>query len=446
MMVRRRIVGVESNGLEKLAHRIFEPTLRRVGRAELVVRPRLPGALRDDVAPERRLVLPHGVARVGGRAQRSGGHEQCCGAPSADRASRVKPLDGPQEGRAQGHGRAGAREVHPVLEDYVADRNDRRLDGQGEEEPRDSEEDEDPRGAVPRASTNEEERRASRDREEDRKRNEDVGIGQRIRQAEVVVEVLPDGHEEQPQVRDDHPRLGQQIHRPRDRIRLGGGAARVGKHLEEIPSMRGKGEGNEQRGCCQRRQQEEPPLPGTEEQKLVSRRHEGQRGADLLGLHGRDRAQDREAVEGGGARLRARLHLEGDPRLRVERQREKEEERCERREPLDDVRDRLGGHGMDHEQNPGGQRQISAHQRARVCPPQRRGSKRERREPEDEHAVACVNEDVHSVVAEHLQSAEPIVERKRKVSEPAAPRWWPLEAQVPQAVVLDDVRDVVEVE
>ena len=102
--------------------------------AELIEGAGLARGLGNDIAPENDAILPDPVALPGGECQEddNGRHEEPAGGRGEAPAEEGKDC-------GRGHGHPGEGEVETVLEDDVGDRDDARLDAEGEEEPEDAE-------------------------------------------------------------------------------------------------------------------------------------------------------------------------------------------------------------------------------------------------------------------------------------------------------------------
>src|SRR6266545_2851787 len=117
-----RLPGVESDCLAALAQRIVELAVCHICEAEERARARLLRALGHDIAPEPDLVLPDEVPRVRGYPQGPGRDEQRHCHLECWRYPQRQPLDNREKAGAEGDRGADAGEVHPMLEDDVADR------------------------------------------------------------------------------------------------------------------------------------------------------------------------------------------------------------------------------------------------------------------------------------------------------------------------------------
>src|SRR3989338_10743476 len=102
----------------------------------------------------------------------------------------------------------------------------------------------------------------------------------------VVVEVLVDREDEQSEIGDDHPELGEEIIETAD---LGGVAGETLRLAQGIYVGEGDGQERQQEG-----EEGQPSLlaEGPKENYFHQKDHEGERKAVLLGLHGQNGGQE----------------------------------------------------------------------------------------------------------------------------------------------------------
>src|SRR6266542_331881 len=134
IVVCARIPRSHADRLSVLAHRVIDLALQFVSKPNLEMRPPLLRALGDDIAPKNEVVLPYEVPHVCSGSERPSRDQQRQACLKRERDSEAQALDRPEQRGAGGDGGARAGEIHSMLDDDVADRDDSRLGRQGDEE------------------------------------------------------------------------------------------------------------------------------------------------------------------------------------------------------------------------------------------------------------------------------------------------------------------------